>query len=205
MTARPRQHGFTLIEILVATVILAVMGMIAYRGIAEARVAVVNAEGHLDRLRGVQRAVQLMTADFRTVTLRKVREPIGDGFRGVIQRDTSGVALVELSRAGWSNGAGLPRGTGQRVVYRLEDGKLFREHWNVMDPTLATPLVKRELLDGVERVEMRYLTSGREWIAEWPQVGNTRQGDFYERPLAVEITLVLADYGEIRRLVEVPG
>ncbi|HKX98312.1 MAG TPA: type II secretion system minor pseudopilin GspJ [Steroidobacteraceae bacterium] len=205
MTARPRQHGFTLIEILVATVILAVMGMIAYRGIAEARVAVVNAEGHLDRLRDVQRAVQLMTADFRTVTLRKVREPIGDGFRGVIQRDTSGVALVELSRAGWSNGAGLPRGTGQRVVYRLEDGKLFREHWNVMDPTLATPLVKRELLDGVERVEMRYLTSGREWIAEWPQVGNTRQGDFYERPLAVEITLVLADYGEIRRLVEVPG
>ena len=205
MTARPRQHGFTLIEILVATVILAVMGMIAYRGIAEARVAVVNAEGHLDRLRGVQRAVQLMTADFRTVTLRKVREPIGDGFRGVIQRDTSGVALVELSRAGWSNGAGLPRGTGQRVVYRLEDGKLFREHWNVMDPTLATPLVKRELLDGVERVEIRYLTSGREWIAEWPQVGNTRQGDFYERPLAVEITLVLADYGEIRRLVEVPG
>lgn len=205
MTARSGQHGFTLIEILVATVILAVMGMIAYRGIAEARVAVGNAEGHLDRLRDVQRAVQLITADFRTVTLRKVREPIGDGFRGVLQRDTSGVALVELSRAGWSNGAGLPRGTGQRVVYRLEEGKLVREHWNVMDPTLATPLVKRELLDGVERVEMRYFTGGREWIAEWPQIGNTGQFDFYERPLAVEITLVLEDYGEIRRLVELPG
>ena len=205
MSAGSSQRGFTLIEILVATVILAVMGMIAYRGIAEARVAVGNAEGHLDRLREVQRAVQLITTDFRTVTLRKVREPIGDGFRSVIQRVTSGVALVELSRAGWSNGAGLPRGTGQRVVYRLEERKLFREHWNGMDPTLATPLVKRELLDGVERVELRYLTGGREWIAEWPQIGSTRQFDFYERPLAVEITLVLEDYGEIRRLVEVPG
>ena len=50
-----RQRGFTLLEILVATVILAVMGVIAYRGIAEARVAVGNAEGHLDRLRHVQR------------------------------------------------------------------------------------------------------------------------------------------------------
>jgi general secretion pathway protein J len=200
-----RQRGFTLIEILVATVILSVMGVIAYRGIAEARVAVGNAEGHLDRLRLVQRTVQLVAADFRNVTRRSVREPIGDGYRAAILRDPNGIALVELSRAGWSNGAGLPRGTGQRIVYRLEDGKLFREHWNVMDPTLATPLVKRELLDGVERAELRYLTKGREWIAEWPQFGNTRDFGFHERPLAVEFTLVLEDYGEIRRLVEVSG
>jgi general secretion pathway protein J len=204
MTAA-RQRGFTLLEILVATVILAVMGVIAYRGIAEARVAVGNAEGHLDRLRHVQRAVQLVTADFRNVTRRSVREPIGDGYRATLMRDPSGVALVELSRAGWSNGAGLPRGTVQRVVYRLEEGKLFREHWNVVDPTLATPLVKRELLDGVERVEIRYFTAGREWIAEWPQVGGTGESDFYERPLAVEIKIVLDDYGEIRRVVEVSG
>ena len=37
MSRRRRQRGFTLIEILVATVILAVMGVMAYRGIAEAR------------------------------------------------------------------------------------------------------------------------------------------------------------------------
>ena len=205
MNSRKRHGGFTLIEILVATVILAVMGVIAYRGIAEARVAVGNAEGHLDRLREVQRVVQLVTNDLRTVTPRKVREPIGDGFRGAILRDPNGIALLELSRAGWSNGAGLPRATGQRVVYRLEDGKLIREHWNVMDPTLATPIVKRELLDGVERVQFRYLTGGREWIEEWPQLGSAGARDFYARPLAIELTLVLEDYGEIRRLVEVSG
>jgi general secretion pathway protein J len=205
MRASRRQNGFTLIEILVATVILAVMGVIAYRGIAEARVAVGNAEGHLDRLRHVQRAVQLVVSDLRTVTRRSVREPIGDGRRATILRDRNAIALVEFSRAGWSNGAGLPRGTGQRVVYRLEEGKLIREHWNVMDATLATPLVKRELLDGVERVEFRYLTKGREWIEEWPQFGNTRDFGDYERPLAVEVILVLDDYGEVRRLVEVSG
>jgi general secretion pathway protein J len=205
MSARRRQHGFTLLEILVATVILAVMGVMAYRGIAEARVAVVNAEGHLDRLRQVQRAVQLVVADFRNVTRRPVREPIGDGIRATILRDPNAVTLVELSRAGWSNGAGLPRGTGQRVVYRLEEGKLVREHWNVMDPALATPLVRRELLDGVRRIEIRYLTGGREWVAEWPGFNNTQGLDFTARPLAVEITLDLEDYGEIRRLVEVSG
>ncbi len=125
--------------------------------------------------------------------------------RATLLRDPNAIALVELSRGGWPNGAGTPRGTVQRVVYRLEEGKLIREHWTVMDATLATPPVKRELLDRVERVEIRYLTNGREWIAEWPQFGNTADFGFYQRPLAVEITIVLEDYGEIRRLVEVPG
>lgn len=205
MSTRCRSRGFTLLEILVAMVILAVMGLMAYRGVSEARIAVGNAESHLERLRAVQRSVQLIVTDFRTLTRRPVREPIGDGQRATLLRDANAVTLVELSRAGWPNGAGTPRGTAQRVAYRLEDGKLIREHWTVMDATLATPPLRRELLDRVERVEFRYLTNGREWIAEWPPFSSTAELRFYMRPLAVEITLVLADYGEIRRVVEISG
>ena len=153
----------------------------------------------------VQRAVQIMDTDFRTLTRRPVRESIGDGMRATLLRDPNSMSLVELSHGGWPNGAGTPRGTAQRVIYRVEENKLIREHWNVMDATLATPPVKRELLTQVERVDIRYLTSGREWIAEWPQFGNTTDLGFYTRPLAVEITIVLSDFGELRRLIEVPG
>ncbi len=200
-----RQRGFTLIEVLVACVILAVMSVMAYRGVTEARVAVVNAEGHLDRLREVQRAMQIVVTDFRTLTRRPIRQPIGDGFEASLRHDASGTTLAELSRSGWPNGAGTPRGTTQRVAYVLEDGKLLREYWPVMDVTLATPIVTRELLTGVERVEIRYLTSGREWITEWPQFNSTADRELFARPLAVEITLVLSDWGEVRRLVEVAG
>ena len=200
-----RQYGFTLLEILVSMVILAVMGLMAYRAVSEARVSVDNAEGHLGRLREVQRAIQVITTDFRNLTRRPVRESIGDGTRATLLRDPNASSLVELSHAGWPNGAGTPRGTAQRVVYRLEESKLLREHWTVMDPTLASPPVRRELLDRVESVEIRYMNSGREWVTEWPPLNTTGDCGFYARPLAVEVTLLLSDYGEIRRLVEVSG
>ncbi len=203
--SRRRQRGFTLLEILVATVILAIMGLMAYRGVAEARVAAAAAEGHMGRLREVQRALHLLVSDFRSLAPRPVRETIGDGYRAALLRDPNSIALVELSHAGWPNGAGTPRGTVQRVSYRLEERKLIREHWNVTDPTLATPPVKRELLGDVERVEIRYMNSGREWVAQWPPFNSTADFGFRMRPIAVEITVVLADYGVLRRLVEVPG
>lgn len=199
------QRGFTLLEILVATVILAIMGLMAYRAVGEAQVAVAAADVHMGRLREVQRALHLLVMDFRTLAPRPVRETIGDGYRAALLRDPNSVSLVELSHAGWPNGAGTPRGTVQRVQYRIEDRKLIREHWNVTDPTLANLPVKRELLDDVVRVEIRYMNAGREWVPQWPPLNSTSDFGFRMRPLAVEITVELADYGELRRLVEVPG
>ncbi len=197
--------GFTLIDVLVSTVILAVLGVLAHRGVADTRIAVERTREHMTRVREVQRAVTLMAADFRQVAPRPVREAIGDGFRPALFRDPNGTSLVELSRAGWPNTAGTPRGTVQRVVYTLENGILIRRHWTVTDPVLATEPVRRELLKDVDRVEIRYLTSGRQWQAEWPELGSAGGAELRARPLAVEIVVELADYGRIRRLVEVPG
>jgi general secretion pathway protein J len=198
-------RGFTLLEILVAIAILAIISVMAYRAVTEARVTVENAAGHMDRLREVQRAMNLLTGDFRTLAPRPVREPIGDGFRAALRRDPNGVTLVELSHAGWPNSAGTPRGTVQRVSYRLEERTLIREYWNVTDPTLANPPIARRLLNQVERIEIRYMNAGREWVTEWPALGSAGDIGFRSRPMAVEITIALTDYGELRRVIEVPG
>ena len=203
--ANRRDRGFTLLEILVAVAILAIMGVMAFRGVTEARVSVQNAGGHMDRLREVQRAMNLLTGDFRTLAPRPIREPIGDGFRAAVRRDPNAVTLVELSHAGWPNGAGTPRGTVQRVSYRLEERTLIRDYWTVTDPTLANAPVSRRLLTQVNRIEMRYMNAGREWVTQWPALGSVGDTRFRARPIAVEITIVLDDYGELRRVIEVPG
>lgn len=199
------QRGFTLLEIIVAVALLALVGVMTYRGVREARVMSDQASAHMDRLREVQRAVHLMVTDLRTLAPRPARELIGDGYRPALMRDPNAVALFELTRAGWPNGAGTPRGTLQRVSYRVEDRTLIRDHWTVADPTLANEPVRRELLRGVERVEIRYLGMGREWDTQWPPLGSVGDRGFRARPLAVEFTIRLDDYGEIKRLIEVSG
>jgi general secretion pathway protein J len=200
-----RSRGFTLIEVLVATVILAILSIMANQGVSETRLAVERTRAHMERVREVQRAVTLMTADFRQLAPRPVRQLVGDGYRPALMRDPNGIDLVELSRDGWPNTIGATRGTVQRVTYLLEDNKLIRRYWNVTDPTLANEPVSRDLLTNVESVEIRYMNSGRKWQAEWPPLGAASEIALRMRPLAVEIVIVLSDYGQIRRVVEVPG
>lgn len=197
--------GFTLIEVLVASVILAVLGVLAHRGVADTRIAVERTREHMTRVREVQRAVTLLTSDFRQLAPRPVRESIGDGYRPALYRDPNATSLVELSRGGWPNTIGAPRGSIQRVVYSLEDRTLVRRHWTVTDAVLATEPVRRDLLGQVESVEIRYLDSGRQWQLQWPELGRPGELALRARPLAVELVIRLSDYGEIRRVIEVPG
>ena len=76
----------------------------------------------------------------------------------------------------------------------------------MLDSLVTTTLVKRELLDGVKDVTFRYMDVSRQWRDQFPpqaQVGAQLQ-NLRMRPIAVEVTLDLEDYGKIKRIFEVP-
>ena len=200
------QRGFTLLEVLIAVAIFVIVGALAMGGYNELVKQSEIVESSNARTRAVQRAVQRLVQDFATLEPRPVREPLGETFQPALRADARTEQLVDLTHAGWANPAGVPRSTLQRVRYRLdEDGRLRRDYWYVLDRTLSGEPASSVLIDRVERVGLRFMDTNRRWHEQWPPLGYSGPDLMRLRPIAVEITLELEDWGTITRLVEVAG
>src|SRR5688500_1967784 len=110
-----------------------------------------------DRLTSLQKSMSLMALDFTQLTPLPVRAPVGDGWQPALSAEGGANPLVTFTRSGWANPAGIQRPALQRVSYVLEGKKLRREHSSVLDATLASRVVQRELLDKVETATFRYM------------------------------------------------
>lgn len=198
-----RTTGFTLIEVLVAVAIFGVLTTLSVMTISQTLSSVEFLSDRMDRLQAVQRTIRYLGGDLMQAVPRPVRDELGDGFLPAMRTDPGSIFALELTHGGWSNPAGLPRGTLQRSAYRLEEGELIRYHWTVLDRTFANEPIETVLLDDVESLLFRYLQANGEWIEQWPPVTVQGAASYRLRPRAVEIVLTLQDEGEIRRVLEV--
>jgi general secretion pathway protein J len=202
----PQAGGFTLLELLVAMAIFAILGTLALSGYTELQQQSEYAEQRLERLREVQRAMQAIGQDLAQIEPRPIREPLGESLIPAVLATDSIEYGLQFTRAGWSNTAGLARPTLQRVGYRLDGEGLWRDHWPVLDRTLVTEPTRVKLLGKVRSVRFRFMNAAREWVDRWPVGDGTNlAGSERLRPAAIEIVLELEDWGEIRRVIEVAG
>ena len=206
-----RQRGFTLIELAVAMLSAAIMATIGYRAIRQALTTHDSLKEQQAHLLELQTAVRVLEQDFVQLASRPVRQAVGDEpAQPALQSGSAGTPpIVAFTRGGWSNPAGLQRTGLQRVAYVLEDNTLKREHWNVLDPTLASTTVKRDLLTHVKNFSLRYMDVNRVWQPQWPPptVAGViaQESNLRLRPIAVEITLDTDDWGTIVRVIEIAG
>ena len=198
-----REDGFTLIEILVAVAVMAVMGVMALVGLNTVidQQAIANAQA--DRWSKIQFTVRMLTQDLSQLHPRGIRAD--STLLASLDADPNSAYPLEFSRGGWNNPAGLARGTVQRVAYEIEDDKLYRLHWPVLDRTLNAIPIRNEIVDGVEEIELRFLDDAGQWQPSWPPLGVSPSAALSMRPRAVEVKILLEDMGEIWRLVEVSG
>jgi len=219
-----RPAGFTLIELLVALFIAAIMFAMGYGAIDQALRNRGSIREHQKSLVDLETAMSVMEQDFVQLAPRPVRDPLGESYLPCLQggpmSDSSAAAasddagdesdtaapLVVLTRNGWSNPTGLPRPELERVAYVFDNGTLVREHWNVLDATLSSTPVKRNLLKHLRSVSFRYMSTQRAWVDTWPPaplgVGGAADSYYRLRPLAVEVTLDTKQWGKIVRIFE---
>lgn len=197
------QRAFTLIEVLVALAIFAILAALAYGALGQTLLSAEMLNTRMDRLQAIQKAVRFLSQDFLQLAPRPVRQELGESMDPALLSDFRSEFAVQLTHGGWSNPAALPRGTLQRVAYRLEDDELVRYYWTVLDRTLSNEPVAVTLLDGVETLRFRYLLDSGDWIEQWPPPTSPGPLGFRQRPRAVEIVLTLQDEGEFRRVIEI--
>ena len=198
-------HGFTLLELLVALAVFSIMAIAAYSGLRNVLYTRAAVEEQNRRLAAVQMAVYRLEQDIEQTTPRGSRDEYGEP-QGALLGDPLADDRLTLTRAGWDNPLGQQRANLQRATYRLRDGRLWRLYWPVLDR--GGPIEPREtlLLDRVREFKARFLDQD-DWRDDWPPPPKEEDSkpDPDRLPRAVEIRLILEDWGEITRLLPLPG
>jgi len=194
---RNSHSGFTLIEMIVAVAISAVMMAIGYTGLNQTiKTASQVSEANL-RLSELQFGVAYFNQDWMQVSPRKIRNQYGDEENNIIIEDNS----IVFTRSGWTNLLQRPRSELQRVQYLVIDRNLVRRHWRSLDQGIAEEPLATVLIHDVESFEVSFINPAEVEIPDWPNEVTQNIGN----PIALKIKLEVAGMGEIRRILEVPS
>jgi general secretion pathway protein J len=195
-----KQQGFTLLEVLIAIAIFAVISLAGVTILDTVLNSDASSQKRIKRLNEIQRAFLIMERDFLQISRRSIRfdgeKPLTNFIHSDLQNFDSLSKSLAFVRGGWRNpGLIMPRGDMQSVAYHLNDTVLERLHFNFVDPVVGQEAKKRPLLTQVNSLNFEFF-DGKKW---------QKKLDEQAIPLAIAVELALDDYGVIRREFLVAG
>jgi general secretion pathway protein J len=212
---RQVRGGFTLIEVLVAMAITAVIAVLAYVSLSTVIVGVDSVRREADQINTLNRAFQVLARDIRQVVDRPILDEFGSR-EAALEGGPLARQMLALTRAGWHNTVDLPRSSLQRVAYYLEEDRLIRASWSVLDRSGSSEPREVTLLEGVESFDLQFLDDisalrinqgieldRRLWLDNW-LADISQPNVVIELPAALTIRLDITDCGQIERTYVLP-
>ncbi|WP_028772889.1 type II secretion system minor pseudopilin GspJ [Shewanella waksmanii] len=195
-----RRGGFTLLEMLVAIAIFAMIGLAANSVL---QTVMKNDEATKDfavRLKAMQQGFGALQRDLGQMVARTPR--LLEGGRGttVFQTgsdmfDSESESLV-FFRIGWLNPEGiLPRGSLQSVAYVVVEGNLERWHFPYPEPEFGAEPIKTVVIENVVSVEYSFFMEDK-----WE-----RKVDATKLPKAIAMEIEVEGLGLIQRKFLLPA
>ena len=201
-----RERGFTVLEMLIAMAVFAIMSVVAYGGLRAVLTADQVTQVHAQRLADLQVTLSVLERDLAQVVSIAVRDEYADRLPSLRLRAGGDAKLLELVRAGAGGDQRL-----RRTAWLITDRGLERQLWpgvDIVDTDSARvqpfgELVAEDELLGTESgfALVVRTQAGLERIDTWPAAD--ADPTTAQLPLAVEIVLDLPGYGIIRRMMTV--
>lgn len=197
-----KQLGFTLLELLVAVAIFALLGVGSYRLLASTIATREASKTHDMALVQLQRTFTIMNRDMAQAVGRSVRDQYGDAQPALLLKNNT----LELTRMGVPNPLQQVRSDLQRVGYLLNNkGELVRQSWLQLDRDRGVQPQQTALLSKVKSISFKAYNSTNGGSVDWPitQTSSVSQVEDV-LPRSIEVIVTVEPWGEIRRVFALP-
>jgi general secretion pathway protein J len=201
------QRGFTLLEVLIAIGITAVIGL----GVWQVLSGIIQSRDRVDELatqfEALQRTMLFLERDITQVVNRPARNIYGDYELALTSRETD-YALM-LTRQGWRNPLGLRRSSLQRVAWEYTGDEVRRRYWVSVDQGQEDESTDTLMLERVTDFSIRFMDQQRNWRDDWPtdeSLASQALGAKPEVPLptGIEVTINHERFGTLTRTFPLP-
>ena len=194
-----RASGFSLLELLVALAIFAVMAGMAYGGLSSVLRAHAELGERGERLAALQFAITVLERDLRQTQPRPIRDRFGEQRAALM----GGVQQLEVSTLSATSAQLRTRPSLQRIGYGVLERRFVRLAYPVLDRSPGTRPADQPLIEGVESFRLRYLDQNNRWLDTWPPAPGGVPA-WEALPRAVEVQVEVQDLGRVRRLLLLP-
>ncbi|WP_133135451.1 GspJ family T2SS minor pseudopilin variant LspJ [Legionella rowbothamii] len=197
-----KKSGFTLIEVLIALAVFAILASITSSTLYYAFNTRTRVNEQSERLSALQLTISIVQQDISQTAERAIRGNDMRLFPIFIGRPD----YVEFTRDGDVNpGSVEKRSSLKRVALVCQNNSLLRRTWDTLDPFDRNTHADKVLVSNLSDCHFGFLNQSLQVFPEWRADAVNQDQNKESLPKAVQINLTVKKLGELNLLFTIPG